>query len=74
MGLYYFTKTSKNYTRRKSFPTYYHKNENLEVYYPITGELSLNSLMLIPFLKKGSEINIKSLEIHEIKNSILSNS
>lgn len=67
LQFFYLTKDSNIYNILQRFPIHYEENDDLEIYIPISPEILLNGLILVPFEKVNSTINIKSIEIREIK-------
>ena len=69
LRLYYTTKNSSEYSEDNSFYSHYYKNENLNIYIPLSKDVLLTNLMIVPSSIEGTNILIESLEIREIKNS-----
>lgn len=69
MRLYYTTKNSSEYIENNSFYFHYYKNENMNIYIPLSKDVLLTNLMISPSSIEGTNIIIESLEIREIRNS-----
>ena len=67
--LNYTTKNSSTHNFGNSFHSYYYENEDIDIYIPLSKEVLLTNLMIVPALTEASNITIKSLEIREIHNS-----
>ena len=67
--LNYTTKNSSTHNFANSFHSHYYENEDFDIYIPLSKEVLLTNLMIVPALTEGSNIIIKSLEIREIHNS-----
>ena len=67
--LYYTTEKSAAYNDNNSFFSHYYENEDLDIYIPLSKEVLLTNLMIVPATNEGSNIIIKSLEIREINNT-----
>jgi hypothetical protein len=66
LRLLYLTTDSKIYSETKSFPVLFEKDEELTIYFPLSHEILLNSLILIPSNKPNTKMIIKEMEIREI--------
>jgi hypothetical protein len=67
--LNYTTKNMSAHNLENSFYSHYYENEDFDIYIPLSKEVILTNLMIVPALTEGSNITIKSLEIREIYTS-----